>query len=249
MIPFRLVISALCAGALAISGAIAQERPTTLTATSEQVLGTETATKFASTLPIDEDVSWEVFIPESYDPAVPAGLVVFISPRGSAKMPLRWKPMFESENLIYIGANKSGNQVEVYRRILYALMGQGLMARDYAIDPQRTYISGFSGGARTATFVSALFPEFFSGGIYICGADYGDPIEPKPEFHDNRHVLITGSRDSARSAVRTAYKAMQEGGAENVRLLDLRGYGHEMPDPSQLSTAIAFLDEGLVPAE
>ena len=54
--------------------------------------------------------SFEVFVPESYDGERPFGLLVWVSPMPSGRLPQMWEKAIEQHNLIWIGANQSGNE-------------------------------------------------------------------------------------------------------------------------------------------
>ncbi len=44
-----------------------------------------------------------------------------------------------------------------------------MLARDYMLDENRTYIAGLSAGGKTASRVSSAKPELFRGGVDIGG--------------------------------------------------------------------------------
>lgn len=67
----------------------------------------------------------------------PASLLVFISPTDSGSMRCRYQPMPDEKNLIWIGANHSGNRVRVARRVSLALLATALADRDSRIDAAR----------------------------------------------------------------------------------------------------------------
>jgi len=221
----------------------AADRPKTLSGTTLGLLGAESATQFQEALAADEEVVWQTYVPKRYDPAKPAGLLVYISPSRSGRIPKGWKPAMDTKNLIYMGANQSGNTVNTPRRLLMAIMAQAKAKAVFAIDPTRIYLSGFSGGGRVASYVTSLFPEVFTGGIYICGVEYKTLSEPKRAFHNRPHVLITGRGDFNRDETRQRHQDMQAGGVESLLLLDIRNLGHSVPKSRHLAEAIRFLDE------
>lgn len=223
------------------------EHPTRLMGTSAEVLGPEESARFAEALDVDKEVTWRVYVPESYDPSRPAGLLVYISPSSSGRIPPAWKGVMDEENMIYIAASKSGNKVNPTRRMLFALMARMKAGEMFELDPARIYVSGFSGGGRMASYVAALFPQIFTGGLYICGVEYATLAEPTPAFLARRHVLLTGHRDFNRDETKRRFHAMRDDGAEAVHLMDIRRFGHELPNSNHLSEAITFLDTGLGP--
>ena len=88
-----------------------------VSATLPELLGEESASRFEGVVEPDEAIEWQVYVPESYDREAPAGLMVYISPMDSGEIPGRWKEVMDAGNLIWIGANKSGNRIRVARRV------------------------------------------------------------------------------------------------------------------------------------
>ena len=121
---------------------------------------------------LDEEISWEVFVPESYDPLDPVGVLVYISPTRSGLVMDEWKEALADRNLIWIGANKSGNTELSLTRSIYAILGAELVKHHYEVDEQRIYVSGFSGGGREASILVQDFSHLFKGALYICGVNF-----------------------------------------------------------------------------
>jgi predicted peptidase len=215
-----------------------------LAATASALLGDDAAAVFGSALDPDEAVEWELYVPDDYDPASPAGLLVFISPIDSGRMPGRYKPVMDEKNLIWIGANHSGNRVRVARRMSLALLATALADSHFRIDPARVYVSGFSGGGRTASAVAPEYAQIFKGAIYICGVNFWDGRKPElmDQVRDNRYVFLTGSKDFNRSETRRVHRAYRRADVEDVLLLEVAGMDHRMPPMEELATAIDFLD-------
>ncbi len=223
------------------------EHPTRLKGTSAQLLRPEESARFAEALDVNKEVSWRVYVPEGYDPEKPAGLLVYISPSSSGRIPPAWKGVMDEENMIYIAAGKSGNKVNPTRRMLFALMARIKAGETFELDPTRIYVSGFSGGGRMASYVSALFPQIFTGGLYICGVEYATLAEPTPAFLARRHVFLTGQRDFNRDETKRRFGEMQADGAQAVHLMDIPNFEHELPRARHLREAISFLDTGAAP--
>lgn len=225
----------------------AVDYPSRLTGTSAELLGPEESPRFAEALAVDKEVVWRIHVPDTYDPAKPAGLLVYISPSASGRIPSGWKSVMEAHNLIYIAATKSGNNIPPTRRLLFAVMAHIKADQTFELDPGRIYISGFSGGGRMASYVAALFPQVFTGGLYICGVEYATGAEPTPAFLARRHVLLTGQRDFNRNETKQRFEAMQEDGAAQVYLMDIPNFEHELPRARHLTKALTFLDTGVAP--
>ena len=219
-----------------------------LSATAQDILGDDSGELFGSALDPEEVIEWELYVPGDYDPASPAGLLVFISPTDSGMMPRRYQPVLDHNNLIWIGANHSGNRIRVARRVSLALLATALADSHYRIDASRIYVSGFSGGGRTASAVAPEYAQLFTGAIYICGVNFWDGHEPKRMdlVRDNRYVFLTGRKDFNRAETRRVHRAYKRADVANVLLLEVAGMDHRMPPVEDLATAIAFLDSGQV---
>jgi predicted esterase len=239
------VTALLCIVYPATSPGDALRGEVSLAATAHEILGDEATALLGSALDPHEINEWAVYVPESYDPESPAGLLVFISPGDSGRMPGRYRQVLDDNNLIWIGANQSGNQVLVGRRISLALLATVIADSKYRIDASRVYVSGFSGGGRTASMLAPEYAQLFTGAIYICGADFWDRRKPKQldRVRDNRYVFLTGSKDFNRSETRRVHRAYRRADVDNVMLLEVAGMDHRMPPPEDLAQAITFLDE------
>jgi len=214
-----------------------------LTSTLTDVLGEPGAAQLASVYPPGDPIRWDVFVPGSYDPSKPAGLLVYISPTPSGRLPERWERVLDAHNLIWVSANDAGNAVNVQRRALFAVIAPTLIGTRYTLDPNRTYLSGLSGGGKMASMVATDHAQRFQGAIYICGVEFWD-AEPRrlEQIRHNRYVFVTGEFDQALRPTRRVYSRYRKAGVNGVKLMEIEGMGHETPDPARLSEAIDFLD-------
>lgn len=216
-----------------------------VSATLPELVGAESASRFEDVVDTDESIEWEIYVPESYDPEAPAGLMVYISPMDTGRIAPSWKDVMESSNLIWIGANQSGNRIRVARRVTYAMVAPAVVARDYRVDASRVYVSGFSGGGRVASMVAPEYPQVFKGAIFICGVNFWGNRKPAQleTVQANRYVFLTGKKDFNRGETRSAHRSYRKAGVENVLLMDIAGMDHSNPSAAKLSKAIAFLDD------
>src|SRR5947209_3298871 len=120
--------------------------------------------------------SFEIYIPDSYDGSMPYGLLVWISPSPSGKPMGQYREVLNRHRLIYIGANNSGNQRLVLARLGLAIDAAFNVTRRYAIDPDRVYVTGVSGGGRCASILGVIAPDIFRGGMYMIGSDFYRPL-------------------------------------------------------------------------
>ncbi len=216
-----------------------------VTFTGAELLDPTTIDTVSEFMDINEDITWKMYVPKSYDPSVPAGLMVYISPSDKGWIPKRWQSVFNDENLIWISANASGNEVIVAKRMIYAVLAPEIAAANYAIDTDRIYLSGFSGGGKVSGIVAINFANLFRGAIYICGAEYWleDPPSLFSHVENNRYVFLTGTADFNQDLTRKIYRKYQSAGLENVELINVPRMAHKNPDTRYFLKAINFLDQ------
>ncbi len=191
--------------------------------------------------------SFEVFVPASYEPKRPAGLLVWISPASSGG-PSRKENLevLSQQNLIWIGANNTGNDRFHWYRTGLALDAVHNMQRLYDIDPERTYIAGYSGGGRVASSMALLYPEVFRGGAFFFGSNYfrNVPVPDKPGVfwragfpapttedlsllrQEHRFVLITGEHDFNRDETRANSEMFTKDRFEHMTYIEIPGVDH-----------------------
>ena len=233
-----LLASASAAGADARVGSYRES------STVVEVAGEEWAANFSSYVDADQKVTWSVVVPESYDPEKPAGILVYISPGNSGRIVRDWVSVLEEQNLIWVSAGRSGNNIDPRKRIAYALLGPTLIAKNYRIDASRIYVAGLSGGGRVASIVAPSYPTLFKGAIYICGVNpvAEELADSLGALQSNRFVFVTGEHDFNRAETRKVHDEYLQLGMDNSHYLEFNRMGHENPDAEGIAEAIAFLD-------
>ena len=210
--------------------------------TPAELFGEEQAAVYGEILPPGDPVSWEVYLPNNDSTELP-GLLVYVSPMQTGRIDSRWRTVMDQQNMIYISANDSGNQVPTVRRIVLATMAVKALGRQVAFNPQQINVAGFSGGGRTASMIATQYPEAFTGAIYICGVDFWRKSQnPKVDrVIQNRFVFLTGSKDFNRRETFQVRKRYIKAGAEHTKLIMVPGMAHEHPDAQYMTEAIRFL--------
>jgi pimeloyl-ACP methyl ester carboxylesterase len=147
---------------------------------------------------------FEIYVPNGDPPAEGYGLLVFIPPWDEPKVPMQWREVLDRFHLIYVSADRSGNDFDMlFRRLPLALHEYENVAARYKLNPERIYVSGFSGGSRTAMRAALSYPDVFHGAILNSGSDpYGDSgisVPPADLFRlfqqRSRVVLVSGTLD------------------------------------------------------
>ncbi len=144
-----------------------------------------------------------------------------------------------------MGANKSGNQVRVARRITYAVLAAALVADRYKLDRKRIYLAGFSGGARVSGLVAANYPDLFRGAVYMGGAEvWGDTVYPATlaSMQRNRYAFLVGGEDHNRSAALAVQTRYEDAGIAATNMKIIRRVGHVLPEARHMISALKFLD-------
>jgi predicted peptidase len=242
-----LVIIAFLAMPLLSSNAsenIAQIGEFNTSSTVAELLGLTSAQSFEQVIPGDKSIEWAVYVPGNYDSEIPAGILVFISAGNSGKIPNQWKKIMDRYNLIWIGANRSGNKKATSLRVIYAILAPALINKNYNVNADRVYISGFSGGGRVSSMVATEYAHIFKGAIYNSGANFWGKEKPKryDEIKNNHYVFITGTKDFNRRDTKKVYNTYKRAGVQNIKLMVIPSMSHENPRMSKYEEAINFLD-------
>lgn len=215
-----------------------------LTHQPAKFLDQETIDSVSHFIDVEADVTWKLYVPESYDPDKPAGLMVYISPTQKGWIPRKWQPVFDDANMIWISANESGNEVVVGKRMIYAVLAPQIATRKYKIDEDRIYLSGFSGGGKVSGMVAINFANLFRGALYICGAQYWNEDPPRhfANVEQNRYVFLTGTQDFNRDLTYKIFFKYEEAGLENIEVINVPRMAHANPNATYFRKALEFLD-------
>ena len=215
-----------------------------VSSTPLELLGDQGASALSEVFAADEKLRWQLVVPDNYDPAQPPGVIVFVNRGTWGGGKKAWKQVFEDKNLIWIGALDAGDQSPINERMFKALLAPTVLARDYAIDPQRIYISGYVGGAHVAGILSTTKPELFRGGLFMSGATFwGDKAPPKLDrLRQNRFVFVTGANDVARTKVARTAESYKKAGLQNTNLIIVPNMRQELPGKSYFEEAVNYLD-------
>ena len=213
--------------------------------TPAELLGAVEAQAIADILPPDQAIEWQLIVPAAYADNAPPGVVVYVSPIERGGPPRDWNQMLNEKNLLWIGANRAGNEHPVSERMLKAMLATDVLQKlDYVFAADRVYLAGMSGGGQTATRVMTARPEQFNGGIYMAGAvAWGDELPPKIDaIRQNRHVFMVGTYDPALQTTQRVYRNYVDAGVQNSKLITIRNFKHRMPPAEYFVKAVEYLD-------
>jgi acetyl esterase/lipase len=189
---------------------------------------------------------YELYVPTRRDPRTPLPLILFVSPIDE---PMGWKH-FESLckklGFAFAGPRGAGNDCEPKKRVRIVLDVLDDVRRSIPIDPDRTYIAGFSGGGRIACAVAFALPEYFGGALPICASgDLRSESWLRHRVIDRLSVaMLTGETDFNRGEVeRLRGPYLRELGVR-ARTWMQPGLGHGIPDEKTLGEALRWLEDG-----
>lgn len=205
--------------------------------------------------PSDYDLAQESFcvsVPASYRPETPHGLLVFINSADPGDCPESFRGLLEKHRLIYVGANKSGNERIPPARVGLALDAVHNLKKRYAVDPDRVYVSGYSGGGRVTSLLAPAFPDVFRGAMYLDGCNEVTPKLPQNLQERMKsvtgYVFLTGDKDFNRPGTRQTFEAYERAHFAHITYLQVPGMGHDIPPREWLEKGVVFLDEPLAAA-
>ncbi len=188
------------------------------------------------------------------------GLFVWISPGDRPGVPNDWPQVLAQHRLLFIGAYQSGNSRHLLDRFRLALDAVFNLQPRFKINPDRVYVSGFSGGGRVASMLGVACSDIFRGAIPICGVDFYMPVPavpgqffPASYIPQARHVafaktnspfiLITGESDPNRLNTQSLFKGgFKKQGFKQVQYLEVPEMGHAIPSGAWLDRALTALD-------
>jgi predicted esterase len=140
----------------------------------------------------DSTQSYSLYLPSSYIPSKRWPIIYFFDPGGRGERPVElYKGIAEKYGFIFAGSNNSRNFSSDQAASVNAIW-QDTHLR-VAIDEHRTYVSGFSGGARVAGAMALNCSQCQIAGVVAHGAGYPSG---KPNTKDHLlYYLAVGDRD------------------------------------------------------
>ncbi len=190
---------------------------------------------------------YQLFVPATLEKDKPAALVVFIS---SGPLPMgitSWKALCEKNGMLFCSPFAAGNGVPAGQRTRIVLDMVDDVRRSYRIDPNATYVSGFSGGARMACSIGFALPEAFAGIVPICGTNpLAGPTYLRHRARDRLSVaFVTGEKDFNRKENEVYMAPWLEELGIRTKLWVVPKMGHAVPSSAVLAEVHAWLQADL----
>ncbi len=228
--------------------AIAQERETgsfRMSGNTTELLGEVMADAVKDHIAIDEELDWQVFVPETYNASRPPGVFVFVDPDGWGGMPDQYRQLFTNRNMIWVGAKSNQRSPNPTTRMLQAMMAKSIIDKNYMVDLNRLFVGSTGTGALTVVNV-LLSANEFNGAIYINGSAYwaGGKPDRLGNLIRKPHVFIIGSDDDKWKQTRDDYEKYKKDGIEKATLMRVDGRIRGWPETEQMDEALAVLDAG-----
>ncbi len=193
------------------------------------------------------DQRFELYLPANYDKSRLWPVVIFISPGNKAMGWRAWQRVCEQEGIIFAGPHDAGNSTDMRRRVRIVLDVLDEVRRKYNVDPDRTYITGFSGGGRIACAIGFSLPELFGGVVPICAAgQLRDETWLQHRVIDRLSVAaVTGETDFNRGEVERFRGPLLSHVGVRSKVWVVPKLGHAVPSDGTLSDVFKWLDQGV----
>lgn len=190
---------------------------------------------------------FELYVPERYSATESWPLVVFISPGNRAMGSKEWGAACRKLGILFASPHQAGNTCPGPRRTRIVMDVLGEIRSKYNIDPDRTYIGGFSGGGRVACMIGFALPEYFGGVIPVCAGG-----ELRAESWLRQRVIerlsvaqLTGTTDFNRAEVERWRQTELSSLGVRCKTWVANGLGHGIPKASVFTQAWKWLEEDL----
>lgn len=186
----------------------------------------------------DPHQSYAIYLPSNYSPEKRWPVIFAFDPgaRGKAAVDF-FAPAAEGHGYIVVGSNNSQNGPRQPQIAAFLAMLEDVQQR-LAVDPQRFYAAGFSGGAR----VAGLAGFFCSGCIHAViafGAGLPEGLNATQRAALPPYFFAVGTYDFNYFEVLDAARALR-----NARRMVIFEGPHQWPPPEIAGQALVWLDSG-----
>lgn len=188
---------------------------------------------------------YDLHVPANVKATQPAGLILFISAGGGPAGLGSFETVCNEKGLLFASPHKAGNDTEPKKRVRMVLDVLDDIRRKHKIDPDRTYIAGFSGGARIACSIAYGLPEHFGGVIPVCAVnDLREETWLRHRIKDRLSLaLITGEKDFNLPEVERLWGPIFIASGVRTRIFNYPKMGHAIPGAKEMTEVVAWLEE------
>jgi hypothetical protein len=182
--------------------------------------------------------SYSLYLPSGYSASRRWPVVYGFSPGGDGSRPVRLlQEAAEAYGYVLVGSNDARNGP--WEPVIAA---QGALWKDvnhrFAIDPHRSYATGFSGGSRAAIEMALAHRRQFAG-LILAGAALS-PLTPYPRGGGLFVYALVGDGDLNLPEHLDAERQLRERGY--AEWLEVFEGGHQWPSPERYRDAIELLE-------
>lgn len=192
-----------------------------LKATPLELLGSD-AKENSDIYDQNRELTWHVYVPKSYDPSKPAGILVYVGSQNEIgwwtdstpvsrkfNFPDGWRSVTEDKNLIWVNPGRVDSVGSIFQKILNAKLSALLIEKEFRIDKSRIYIAG---EGRTSARASLEYTDVFNGAIFLSGGIWEESTKSQLHKFKDKRIIFRSSRPGK------TYKRFKEVGEENVVL-------------------------------
>lgn len=185
----------------------------------------------------NNSVSYALYLPSTYDPALKWPVVFLFDPHGSGAFPVeKYKTVAEHHGCILAGSNNSKNGLGLNETgIIVQDLFEDVLSR-FSIDSVRIYTAGFSGGSRIASLIA--LSQYGIAGVTGCGAGFPySAAQPKTRFD---YIGIAGTSDFNMNELAALDRELETAGFRHALIL-FDGI-HAWPPESVMEEAFCWND-------
>jgi predicted esterase len=194
----------------------------------------------------DGKAEYDVFVPPGTNPKTPMPLVLFISPSASPAGWQQWQAVCRQYRVAFASPVGAGNDCPGPQRVRIVFDVLDDIRRKMNVDPNRTYLAGFSGGARMACRIAFAEPELFGGVVANGGAEnLRDESWLRSRALDRLSVAyVAGETDFNRAELERFREPLVREVGGRTKLWIVPKLGHGIPDGAKLAEVLQFLEAG-----
>lgn len=188
---------------------------------------------------------YDLYAPPVGSVAQALPLIIFVSYRDT---PMGWDylgPTCVANGVVYVEPYKAGNSNSPALRVRRVLDALDDVRRKYPIDPDRTYIAGYSGGGGVASRIALTIPEYF-GGCIASSISFPPPTSPWQLDRARQRLSIAsivGEKESPGFEMGRVQVPIMKRMGIRAECSVVPMLGHGTPPPRYFDAAFHWLDQ------